>query len=111
MSVRFIERELFIDESRYELPYPIDDSIEYEDLVVVLFSPDGAPKNYGQFHNLVGLDRSGQPQWEAQLPTSNTGDRYYKIVSKDPLVAYSTQSYDCTISLETGSILAKVFTK
>ena len=111
MTVRFIERDLFIDDNRYELPYPIDDSIEYIDLVIVLFSPDSAPKNYGQFHNLVALDRSGQLQWEAQLPTSNTGDRYYKIASKEPLVVYSTQSYDCTISPQTGGILAKVFTK
>jgi hypothetical protein len=111
MTVRFIERELFIDDNRYELPYPIDDSIEYEELVVVLFSPDSVPKNFGQFHNLVALDRSGQPQWEAELPTSNTGDRYYKIVSKEPIVAYSTQSYDCTISPQTGRILAKIFTK
>jgi hypothetical protein len=111
VTVRFIERELFIDENRYELPYPIDDAIEYDKLVVVLYSPDSAPKTYGQFHNLVAFDRSGRPRWVAELPTSSTGDRYYKVPSMEPMVAYSTQSYDCTISQQTGRILSKTFTK
>jgi len=56
-------------------------------------------------------DRSGQILWTAELPTTDPGDRYYKIPSSDPLTAYSVRSYDCVIDRHTGYILERVFTK
>jgi hypothetical protein len=111
MNVRFIERELFVDGRRHELPYPIDDAVEYEEIVVILFDPDSATEDYGPFHNLIAIDSSGRTMWEADLPTSNPGDRYYKISSKEPFVVYSTESYDCVIDLSTGHIINRTFTK
>jgi ABC-type transport system substrate-binding protein len=49
--------------------------------------------------------------WTAELPTTNTGDSYYRIVSYRPLVAYSICSYECEIDLDTGRILRRSFFK
>jgi hypothetical protein len=111
LSVRHVERDLFIDENRHELQYPIDHAIEYEDSVVILFDPDSADEGDGRFHNLVAFDRSGQVLWTAELPTKDAGDCYYKIISSDPLIAYSFRSYDCLIDRRTGRILERTFTK
>lgn len=111
MRVTFLERELFIEGIRYEMQFPIDDAFEQGGSVVVLFDPDSPVESYRPFHNLVSVDSEGRVRWEAELPTSNPGDRYYKISSREPLIAYSTQSYDCVIDPSTGRILSKEFTK
>jgi hypothetical protein len=79
--------------------------------VVILLDPDSSDEGNGRFHNLVALDRSGQPMWIAELPTLNPGDRYYQIPPNDPLIAYSVSSYDCVIDRRTGRISSKTFTK
>jgi hypothetical protein len=111
VSIRYIERELFIDGVRHELAYPIDTAIERGDSVVILYDPDSADEGNGRFHNLAALDRSGQVLWTAELPTTDPGDRYYKIASSDPLTAYSARSYDCVIDPHNGRILERTFTK
>jgi len=111
VSIRFVERELSIDGTRHEMPYPIDDAIEYGDSVIILFDPDSADEGNGRFHNLVAVDRSGEVEWTADLPTEDPGDRYYRIASSDPLIAYSVRSYDCVIDRTSGRILERTFTK
>lgn len=111
MSIRYSGRELFIDDVRHELEYPIADAREYPDRVIVLFDPDSSDEAYQRFHNLIALDRAGRHMWAAELPTNAPDDRYYKIASSDPLIAYSSRSYDCTIEQNTGQIHEKIFTK
>jgi hypothetical protein len=111
MNVRFLERTLQIDDVKRELEHPIDDIAIQEDVVIVLYDPDSFAEANGRFHNLVALDLDGRLKWTAQLPTSNPGDRYYEIGSKEPLTVYSTQSFDCVIDVTTGRIIAKTFTK
>jgi hypothetical protein len=111
VSIRHVGRDLFIDGTRHELQYPIGNAIEYEDSVIILFDPDSADEGNGRFHNLVAFDRSGQALWTAELATKDAGDRYYKIPSSDPLIAYSVRSYDCVIDRRTGRILERTFTK
>jgi len=111
MSIRYVERGLFIDGTLHELPYPIDNAIEYEDSMVILFDPNSADEGNGWFHNLVSFDHLGQVMWTAELPTTDPGDRYYKVPSSDPLTAYSVRSYDCIIDRHTGRILERIFTK
>jgi hypothetical protein len=110
VSMRYVERELFIDGARRELPYPIDNAINYGDSVIILFDPDCADEGNGRFHNLVAFDRSGRVLWTVELPTTDPGDRYYKV-SSYPLTAYSVRSYDCIIDRHTGRILERTFTK
>ena len=111
MTVSFIERELRIDEHVHVLEFPIDEAFEHGGLVIVLFAPDSNLKKFGQFHNVIAVDRHGHMVWEAELPTSNTGDRYYKIANRDPLTLYSTQSYDVVLDSASGRIIEKRFTK
>ena len=111
MTVSFIERELRIDEQVHVLEFPIDVAFEHGGLVIVLFAPDSNLKKFGQFHNVIAVDRDGLLVWEAELPTSNTGDRYYKIANRDPLTLYSTQSYDVFLDPASGRIIEKRFTK
>jgi hypothetical protein len=111
MKIRFVERELFIDGIRHELRFPIVDAFEHDGMVVVLFDPDSPADSFRPFHNLVAVDSDARLKWEAELPTSNPGDRYYRISSREPLLVYSAQSYDCVIDISTGRIVRKEFTK
>ena len=111
MTVSFVERELTIDGATHVLEFPIDEAFDHGSVVIVFFAPDSGPKRFGQFHNVIAVDRQGNKVWEADLPTSNTGDRYYNIASRDPLTLYSTQSYDVVLDAATGRILEKRFTK
>jgi hypothetical protein len=52
--------------------------------------------------NLVVVTGDGSTAWEAELPTNFHGDRYYHIASRDPLVAYSNRSFNCTIGSSSG---------
>ncbi len=79
--------------------------------VIVLFDPDELIPKFGQFNNLIAIDMHGIKLWEAELPTSDTGDCYYKISSKSPLRAISYKSYICEIDLNSGRIISKSFTK
>lgn len=111
MIVSHDGHNLRIDGVDYRLAYPIVESFECDGVVVVMFEPDSNPKNWGQFPNIVAVDRQGRQTWEASLPTSNTGDRYYKITSRDPLTAYSVMSYEVVLNLTNGRILTTTFFK
>lgn len=79
--------------------------------IIVLFNPDAYIPKFGQFQNLVAIDVEGNTLWTAELPTSYTGDCYYKITSQIPLKALSFQSFECDIDLDTGKIVSKEFVK
>jgi|HubBroStandDraft_1064217.scaffolds.fasta_scaffold04103_8 hypothetical protein len=111
MIINFVERQLSIEGVQHQLTFPIDDAFEYNGMVIVLFDPDSPAEDFRPFHNLIAVDPSGQQKWEAELPTSSPGDRYYRISSKNPLTVYSAQSYDCVIDPSTGRIVTKTFTK
>ena len=111
-DVHFAGESLSIDGRRFTLPHPIDDAFRLGDVVVVLFAPDAVMCTFGQFPNLVAVDpHDGSQVWQAELPTTETGDKYHMIAARRPLVAYSVASFECTIDPATGRILEKVFTK
>jgi hypothetical protein len=100
-----------INGTAVESPHRIIEATRAGDVVVVLYDPDADPRGWGTFRNLAAFDRRGQRVWLAETPTSTTGDCYYQIASAEPLVAYSTQSFICTIDPLTGRITDRVFTK
>ena len=111
-KVEFLGDTLIVDSRRRTMPNPIDDAFALGELIILLFAPDSIPGSFGQFPNLVAIDSAtGQQVWQAELPTSYTGDRYYKISSHDPLVAYSVKSFVCTIDPATGRVVDKEFVK
>ena len=110
MTVRYSGRELTVNGACVVTEEPIADAFEIGDIVIVLIDAPAVIK-HGQFQNLLAFDRLGRRLWTADLPTTNTGDTYYAIGSRDPLVALSTQSFDCEIDTTTGHIMRKTFTK
>ncbi|MEM9558548.1 MAG: hypothetical protein AAGC60_30125 [Acidobacteriota bacterium] len=90
-----------------ELLHPVVDAIEFDDRLVVLFDPNAKTSKFGQFANLIALSRGGELLWTAELPTTTSGDRYYKLTPGENLRAASVYSFVCEIDPETGRILRK----
>ena|SRR6266567_4830445 len=109
--ITFSDKTVLISDRRVQLEHPIADAFELEGRVIVLFNPDAYTEKFGQFPNLVALRSDGQREWTAQLPTTTSGDRYYRIASRTPLVAYSIYSVECEIDPATGRIKARRFFK
>jgi outer membrane protein assembly factor BamB len=111
-NVSFEGDLLRVGDKSFRLEHPVKDAFTLATLVIVLFNADSVTRKFGQFANLVAIDPStGEQVWKAELPSSTTGDHYYKIASHDPLVAYSAQSFVCTIDASTGRIKDKAFVK
>ncbi|MDA8316132.1 MAG: hypothetical protein M0010_13335 [Actinomycetota bacterium] len=111
-DIRFAGDSLIVGDSTYTMQHPIDAAFPLGTLVILLFAPDSLRDHFGQFPNLIAIDASsGEKVWEAELPSTTTGDRYYKIASREPLVAYSVKSFVCTIDPSTGRITEKEFVK
>jgi hypothetical protein len=102
-----------VDEQWIELPFPAKFVLDLGLLVVALLDPDANLAKFGQFRNLLGLRRSGEIIWTAELPTSTTGDCYLAVDqdSADRLRARSFSSFDVVIDALTGAIESKEFTK
>ena len=109
--ILFNNKILSINGEDHLLDFQIYEMSIYNDQVVVLFHPDEGLNMQGQFPNLVCFAFDGHKKWTADLPTSNNGDVYYKIVSKNPLIVNSMQSYQCQIDIGTGKILKRDFYK
>jgi hypothetical protein len=110
-DVRILGETVLSDGRRFDFEHPVQEAWWWEDLLIVLFDPDAHSERFGQFPNLVAVDVNGTRRWVAELPTTTTGDRYYRIASREPLVAYALSSHDCEIDLRTGRIVRREFTK
>ena len=111
MTVKYEKNTIEINERKIELEHTISDVWCQGQCFFVLFARDETIQKWGQFPNLICINDCGSKLWTAELPTTDTGDRYYKIVSIDPLRAYSVKSFSCVIDEKTGKILSKEFFK
>lgn len=111
VAVDILDGHLSIDGRAVPTQHRVLDARAAGSLVVVLFDPDDKPRPWGTFPNLVALSNEGDELWVAELPTTVTGDAYYRIASVEPLVAYSTKSFACTIDRLTGRIERSDFFK
>jgi hypothetical protein len=111
MIISISGRTLHIDGRSFDLEYPIAEAFELDGRVIVLFDPNAYTEKFGQFQNLIALKETGDLLWKAELPTHDSGDCYYKIANRLPLVAYSIYSYECEIAPATGKIKARTFIK
>jgi hypothetical protein len=111
-DISFTGDTLQIGDRWFTMAYPIDDAFPLGDLVVILFAPDSRPSLGGQFPNLIAVEpATGNQVWQAELPTTYTGDAYYQVRSRDPLVAASVKSFVCRIDPATGKVVEKEFVK
>jgi hypothetical protein len=111
-GISYVAEVLTIDGQRHSMPYPIEAVRDLGLLVVVLFDPGANLSKFGQFPNLVAVRRDGSVFWTAELPSSTTGECYYKVRgADDEITAYSFGSYIVQIDPLTGRILSKEFVK
>jgi hypothetical protein len=104
---------LRIDGKPVRMEHMVRDAFWADGKAVVLLDPDafldapgGARKRpRDPVKNLRAYETSGALAWEAQQPEHD--DHYYKIESREPLVALSFSAYRCDIDLKTGRILRK----
>ncbi|HAK59544.1 MAG TPA: hypothetical protein DCO77_04065 [Nitrospiraceae bacterium] len=111
IELTFSGTSLKIDTEEIVLPYSVVDAFVSKGIIVVLLDPDANLEKDKQYKNLLAYDPSGKKMWEAELPTPKPSDVYWKIVKKDPLVAYSFSSYECEIDLCSGKIIRSDFYK
>jgi hypothetical protein len=111
IALSFSGNVITVNGNNIKLDYPIQTAFLLGDKIIVLYDPDSYVPKFGQFQNLLAIDLNGKEIWKAELPTTMTGDCYYKIASKNPLKAYSFKSYECEIDLDTGRIKNKTFLK
>lgn len=102
---------LTVDGAQMTLPFAIADAFISNGIIVVLYKPDAKPETAGQFRNLEAYSMEGSRLWQAELPTSSSFNAYYRIESREPLVADSLDSYSCQIDLNSGRIVSKEFYK
>lgn len=107
----FVGKVISIGGKSFEVEHPVADAFELEGRIIVLFDPDAYNETFGQFPNLIAMKPTGERLWTAALPTTSSGDRYYKVASKTPLVAYSINSFECEIDPATGQIKSRSFFK
>ncbi len=110
-NVSFSKNTVTIAGVTITLEYMVLVAFELMGKVIVLFDPDEYIPKFGQFNNLIAIDIDGNKLWEAELPTTETGDCYFKISSQNPIKAISFKSYNCEIDADTGKIISKAFTK
>ncbi|MBY0273461.1 MAG: hypothetical protein K2X02_08690 [Alphaproteobacteria bacterium] len=97
-----------------ELDYPIQDVIYLtkNQTYLVLFDRDSNIRKWGQFPNIICLSTEGEKLWTVELPTTDTGDSYFRMQLKEgKLFGDAWGSFVCEIDVNTGRIINKVFFK
>lgn len=102
------DRAVRVDGRTIELEHGVEQAIEVDDLILVLYRPTDLHRPSGSFRNLEAYTRRGERVWTAELPTTSS-DAYYRIVGSDPVTALSRTSFRCVIDRETGRIVEKEF--
>ena len=97
------------------MDYMIRDAFWAHGRAVVLLDPDAYLDNpaYGAqrrrsrkpVRNLRAYSPAGELLWQAEQP--KLADHYYRIESREPLVALSFSAFRCDIDPKTGRILRK----
>jgi hypothetical protein len=109
--ISFNGRKLSINGTTHELEYPIAKAIQKEGQIFVLYDPDSFTAKTGQFRNVIAIGLDGTIHWRAELPTTTTGDRYYRIALNGSLQAASIFSEVCELNMATGQILRRELVK
>jgi hypothetical protein len=103
-----------IDGKPLRMEYMVRDAFWADGRAIVLLDPDAfmdhpayggrkAPRK--PIQNLRAYSPSGEMFWEAEQPEMD--DHYYRIESREPLVALSFSAFRCDLDLSNGRILKK----
>lgn len=83
-QISFSGNNIYLGANTIIVDYPIAEAFRLKDRIIVLYDPDAYLEKFGQFKNLIGLALDGEIAWTAELPTTMSGDTYYRISSKKP---------------------------
>jgi hypothetical protein len=108
-----------VDGVTWATEYPVKEAFTLAKAVCVLLEPDAylsdtgyskeRRRGNGALRNLRAYSPTGDLLWEAEFP--EPADYYYRIVSREPLVALSFSSYRCRIDPGSGRIVESEFMK
>ena len=106
-----------IDGKPLRMDHMVRDAFWAGGRAIVLLDPDAfldepggarkAPRD--PVKNLRAYEPSGELAWEAERP--EVDDHYYRIESREPLVALSFSGFRCDLDLATGRILSRTSLK
>jgi hypothetical protein len=106
-----------IDGKPLRMNHMVRDAFWAGGCAVVLLDPDTfldepggarkAPRD--PLKNLRAYSPSGEMLWQAEQPEAD--DHYYRIESREPLVALSFSAFRCDLDLSNGRILKKTSLK
>ncbi len=104
-----------IDGKPTRMEYMVRDAFWADGRAIVLLDPDAYldKLTYGKarrrsrdpVQNLRAYSPAGELLWQAEQPEAD--DHYYRVESREPLVALSFSAYRCDIDLDSGRILKK----
>ena len=108
-----------IDGKPTRMSFMVRDAFWAHDCAIVLLDPNAyldVPTYHAQrrkprspMQNLHAYSPSGELLWQAEQP--EFADHYYRIESREPLVALSFSAFRCDIDPGTGRILRKHYLK
>ncbi len=104
-----------IDGKPLRMEYMVRDAFWADGRAIVLLDPDafldkptfGVARRRSRepVQNIRAYSPSGEMLWQAEQPEAD--DHYYRIESREPLVALSFSAYRCDLDLSNGRILSK----
>lgn len=110
--ISYTGNQLQIGAKKIELDYPVWDTLEHDDLIVVLLNP---PTDEEVRDNIVAFDLNGEQKWNVDPPTTKEVDGdvvYVGIgVDGDQLIANTWRGWVCEIDPADGSVEPKRWTK
>lgn len=104
-----------IDGKPLRMEYMVRDAFWADGRAIVLLDPDafldkpafGVARRRSRepVQNIRAYSPSGEMLWQAEQPEPD--DHYYRVESREPLVALSFSAYRCDLDLSNGRILKK----
>ncbi len=91
--------------------YRVQNVIELmdSDCSIVLLDPSQESRT---FQNIICIDFKGSIAWEADLPGSNAGDVYLRVLYLDNcIIAYSWSGFKVELDSQSGDIVSREFVK
>ena len=110
-KISFSGKSVNINGKQIKCIHEVVEAFELKNVLIVLLDPDADMGKTTQYRNLIAYSLAGHQLWEAELPTPNNSDVYWKVSKEYPLVACSYSSHECEIDLLTGKISKTDFYK
>lgn len=110
MKLEFDQRCVRHAAGQIEVTYPVLDARQIGSFIVVLYDYMAFSRE-GPARNLFAYASNGQFVWRAEDIGQGQTDGFTNVVSEEPLVVGNFAGFTCSIDLETGHVLTKVFTK